>query len=148
MHYRGTSVVILTDKPSNIGKAPVRILVAEDNPSVRGAMRSVLEHANENWQIIEAGDGAEAVERTKEFRPDLIILDLVMPAMDGFDAAREIVRLAPQIPILLHTMFSSPMVDLEALTIGVKKVVAKSESGALVSAVRELLRPNPATSTA
>lgn len=111
-------------------------------------MRRVLEHANATWQIIEASDGSEAVEKAKEFRPDLVILDLVMPAMDGFDAAREIMRALPRIPILMHTMFSSPMVDLEALSIGVRKVVPKSESEALVSAVLEVLAPNPTTRTA
>jgi len=111
-------------------------------------MRRVLEHANETWQIIEAGDGSEAIEKAKEFRPDLIILDLVMPTMDGFDAAREITRILPRIPILMHTMFSSPMVDLEALSIGVRKVVPKSESEALVSAVLEILQPNPTACSA
>lgn len=141
-------ILFLTQKPSKIGKLPLQILVAEDNPSVRGAMRRVLEHANETWQIIEAGDGSEAIEKAKEFRPDLIILDLVMPTMDGFDAAREITRILPRIPILMHTMFSSPMVDLEALSIGVRKVVPKSESEALVSAVLEILQPNPTACSA
>ena len=108
----------------------------------------VLEGTDARWQVIEASDGVEAVEKANRLRPDLIILDLVMPAMDGFDAARKITKLLPGIPILMHTMFSSPMVDFEALAIGVRKVVAKSESNALVSAVLELLDPYPSSQSA
>ncbi len=106
-------------------------------------MRMVLENASEHWHITEAADGAEAVKKAREIKPDLVILDLVMPAMDGFAAAREITKSLPGTPILMHTMFSSPMVDFEALAIGVSKVIAKSEGNALVSAVMELIGPNP-----
>jgi len=122
---------------------PVCILIADDNLSVRAAMRSVLECIGERWKIIEAADGEEAVAKAKEFNPDLIILDLVMPRADGLQAAREISSVLPEIPILMHTLYSSIEVDAQAATVGVRKVVPKSDSRVLVSAVQEVLGSKP-----
>jgi NarL family two-component system response regulator LiaR len=116
----------------------IRILIADDNASVRGAMREVLEGADE-WAVIEAENGKEAVEKAQEFRPQLVILDLAMPVMDGLTASREIVKILPGTPILLHTLYSSPEIALEAGKSGVAKIVPKSEASALVSAVHEAL---------
>jgi DNA-binding NarL/FixJ family response regulator len=118
----------------------IRILIADDNASVRAAMRQVLEGAQDYWEIVEAQNGKEAVAKAQEVRPNLVIVDLVMPVMDGLTAAREIAQLLPDIPILMHTLYSSPQVKLEAETVGVRKTVAKSDSSVLVSAVEELLR--------
>jgi DNA-binding NarL/FixJ family response regulator len=122
---------------------PVCILIADDNLSVRAAMRSVLECVGERWEIIEAADGEEAVAKAKEFEPDLVILDLVMPRADGLNAAREISSLLPETPILMHTLYSSIEVDAKAATVGVRKVVPKSDSRVLVSAVQEVLDTKP-----
>jgi len=103
-------------------------------------MREVLESVEPEWEIIEAEGGREAVAKAQEFRPGLIILDLVMPSMDGLTAARKIGKLMPDIPVMMHTMYWSPRVTLLARTVGVRRVVAKSDSGALVSAVRDLLQ--------
>jgi DNA-binding NarL/FixJ family response regulator len=101
-------------------------------------MREVLEGADE-WAVIEAENGKEAVEKAQEFRPQLVILDLAMPVMDGLTASREIVKILPGTPILLHTLYSSPEIALEAGKSGVAKIVPKSEASALVSAVHEAL---------
>lgn len=115
-----------------------RILIADDNESIRTAMRQVLEGLG-RWEIIEAVNGREAVERAQEFRPQLIILDLAMPVMDGLTASREIAKILPGTPVLLHTLHSSTEVELEAGKSGVLKIVPKSEASALVSAVQEAL---------
>jgi len=120
---------------------PIQILIADDNASVRTAMRRVLE--GEDWQIIEAPNGREAVAKAEEFRPNLVILDLVMPGMDGFTASREISRLLPQVPILIHTLYWSQGVELEAAKLGVQRVVPKSESSILISAVQDILSSGP-----
>ena len=119
---------------------PIRILIADDNAFVRTAMREVLESVEPEWEIIEADGGREAVAKAQELRPALIILDLVMPSMDGLTAARKIGKLMPDIPVMMHTMYWSPRVTLLARTVGVKRVVAKSDSSALISAVRDLLQ--------
>lgn len=116
---------------------PVRILIADDNASVRNAMRQVLE--SRHWEIIEAQDGKDAVAKAAETRPDLVILDLVMPVMNGLTASREIGALLPGVPIIIHTLYHTEDVDLEASRLGVRKVITKSESSVLISAVEELL---------
>jgi CheY-like chemotaxis protein len=116
----------------------VRILIADDNASVRAAMSDVLQGAGE-WEIIEAESGDEAVTKARELMPQLIILDLVMPGKDGLTASREIRKMLPHTPILMHTLYYSPQVEIEAAKTGVRKVVPKSESAALVSAVQEAL---------
>jgi len=121
---------------------PTQILIADDNALVRAALRQVLE-TTEPWEVIEARDGEEAIVKAKECKPDLIILDLAMPLMDGLRAARELGRVLPDIPILMHTLYWSPRIQVEALKVGVRKAVPKSESGVLISAVRELLATRP-----
>ena len=119
---------------------PIRILIADDHPQVRTAMREVLEVAG-GWEIIEAGDGEEAVAKARENKPGLIILDLAMPTKDGLTASREISEFLPGTPILLHTLYSSPQIRIEAAKAGVLKVVPKSNTPALVSVVQEVLNP-------
>src|SRR5258708_32608242 len=101
---------------------PVRILIADDNPVVRTALRHLLESVG-HWEIIDVENGLEAIAQAQEFRPNLIILDLVMPVMDGLTAAREISRLLPDIPLLMHTLHPYPQVELEAQKVGVRRVV-------------------------
>jgi DNA-binding NarL/FixJ family response regulator len=121
---------------------PTRILIADDNTLVRAALRQVLE-TTEPCAVIEARDGEEAIAKAKESKPDLIILDLAMPLMDGLRTARELGKILPDIPILMHTLYWSPRIQVEALKAGVRKAVPKSESGVLIAAVRELLGAAP-----
>ena len=114
---------------------PVRILIAEDNPTVKTALRMLLEGAGP-FEIIVAENGQEAVAKAQELKPKLIILDLVMPVMDGLKAARQISQLLPDIPLLMHTMHFSPQVEVEAQKVGIRKVIPKSDSRLLLSTVR------------
>jgi two-component system chemotaxis response regulator CheY len=107
-------------------------------------LRHLLEHAGP-WQIIDVDNGEEAVTKAQELKPDLIILDLVMPVMDGLTAARQISKLLPNIPMLMHTMHWSQQVEVEAQKVGVRKVVSKSDSAVLISTVRQFLTPEPPT---
>jgi CheY-like chemotaxis protein len=120
-----------------------RILIAEDNPAVRTALRSLLQSAGP-WEIVEVESGLEALAKAQELRPNLMILDRVMPVMDGLSAARQISKLLPEIPMLMHTMHWSPQIELEAQKVGVRQVVSKADSGLLVSTVRQFLTPEPA----
>lgn len=121
-----------------------RLLIADDNASVRAAMREALQGA-ERWDVIEAENGKEAVEKAQKHRPQLVILDLAMPVMDGLTASREIVKILPGTPILLHTLYSSPEVELEAEKSGVWRIVPKTEMSALVLVVKEALGAEPGT---
>jgi len=89
----------------------------------------------------EASNGLEAVEKAQESHPDLIILDVTMPLMNGLDAARQIHAFLPQTPILILTMHKSRQLMEEALKIGVQGYVVKGEAGLnLGSAVRALMQ--------
>jgi len=85
-------------------------------------------------------NGFEAVVKTEELKPDLLVLDMAMPIMDGIRAAREISKASTSLPILMHTMHSSPTLDLEAQKAGVSQVVNKCESGdKLIIVIENLL---------
>jgi CheY-like chemotaxis protein len=123
---------------------PNRILIAEDNPAVRTALHQLLESVD-SWEVIDAQNGQEAIAKAQELKPDLIILDLVMPVMDGLAAARVISKLLPDLPLLMHTMHWSPQVELEAQKVGVRKVIPKTDSRGLVAAIQQFLTEEPAT---
>jgi two-component system, chemotaxis family, chemotaxis protein CheY len=122
---------------------PTRILVADDNPAVRAALRHLLEGAGYR-DIIEVENGQQAIAKARELKPNLIILDLIMPVMDGLAAARELSKLLPDIPLLMHTLHWSKQMEIEAQKVGVRKVVPKAERNGLIAAVQQFLLPEPA----
>jgi DNA-binding NarL/FixJ family response regulator len=118
---------------------PTRILIADDHKSAIREIRTLLD-ANPEWEVCgEAANGQEALARANEMHPDVIVLDFAMPVMNGLMAAEEITKVQPAVPIVLNTLYNSPQVELEAKRHGIRKVVEKSQSGALVSAIRELV---------
>jgi DNA-binding NarL/FixJ family response regulator len=125
---------------------PTRILIADDNPAVRTALRRLLED-HKPWEIIDVENGQEAVAKAQELKPNIIILDLVMPVMDGLVAARKLSKVLPDIPLLMYTMHWSPQVQLEAQKVGARRVVSKTDSKGLVAAIQELLSVEASTST-
>jgi CheY-like chemotaxis protein len=126
---------------------PTRILIAEDNPVVRNALHSLLERSGP-WEIVDAQNGEEALAKAQELKPNLIILDLVMPVMDGLAAAKQISKLLPEIPILMHTMHWSSQVEVEAQKVGVRKVVSKADNRQLISSIQKFLSLEPAVAVA
>lgn len=81
------------------------------------------------WKVCgEAEDGQEAVSKAVVLKPDLIILDLAMPIMNGLKAAREICKVMPAVPILMHTTHISSELELEAKKAGVRQVISKGGS--------------------
>lgn len=107
----------------------MRILLADDHEAVRRGLRALLE-TQDHWKICgEAYDGRDAVEKTKLLRPDLVILDISMPALSGFGAAKLIRALYPDTPILVYSMHRSQAFLEEARRIGVNGYVSKSEDG-------------------
>ena len=108
----------------------MRILVADDHEAVRRGLRSLLE-TQAQWKVCgEAEDGNDAVEKTKSLKPDLVILDISMPNLSGFGAAKLIKELSPDTAILVYSMHRSQAFLDEARRIGVDGYVAKSEDGA------------------
>lgn len=107
----------------------MRILLADDHEAVRRGLRALLE-TQEHWKVCgEAEDGRDAVEKTRALKPDMVILDISMPALSGFGAARLIKELCPGIPILVYSMHRSQAFLEEARRIGVNGYISKSEDG-------------------
>jgi CheY-like chemotaxis protein len=116
----------------------MKILIADDKPHMRRVIRSLLE-SHPGWDVEEAEDGVQAVVRAKQDKPDVVVLDLAMPELNGFEAARQIANSLPGVPILLNTLYASPQVEREAERFGVQRVIPKSEEYRLVPAVEEAL---------
>ena len=110
-------------------------------------MLKTLLETHADWQVCaEAANGLEAAQRAAELQPDIIILDLAMPEMDGLHAAREILSNNPAVPILLHTNHAFSSLALEAKKNGIREVLNKSASEQeLITAVESLLNQEPTT---
>ena len=102
----------------------MRVLIADDHPLVRRAIRTLLAQ-RENCEVYEASDGAEAIRTTLEIKPDLLILDVMMPVMNGYEAATNLRALAPGVPILFVSTNSDADVLDAAKQIGVRGFVNK-----------------------
>jgi DNA-binding NarL/FixJ family response regulator len=113
-----------------------RILVADDHELVRRGIRVLLEN-HPGWEVsAEAKDGREAVERANELKPDLVLMDIGMPNLNGIDAARQILANSPATHILILTMHYSQQVVQEVLAVGARGFLLKSDAGRdLISAV-------------
>ena len=104
-----------------------RLLIADDQPAILHILRRELEHDSFLQVCGEAVDGADAVAKAKELQPDLIVLDLTMPGMSGLEAAGEIIKQSPGIPILLFTLFNTLDVRLQAGKAGIRAVISKAD---------------------
>jgi DNA-binding NarL/FixJ family response regulator len=136
-----TVTLILYEQSSQDG-AWVRILIVDDHMGFRQAVRRMLESSG-NLQVCgEASNGEEAIQQTLELRPDLVILDISMPVMDGLTAAKEIKKALPDIPVLMLSSFRELVqASKEA---GVQGFVIKTEvDDVLLEAVDQLLRGQP-----
>jgi DNA-binding NarL/FixJ family response regulator len=119
----------------------LRILIADDHEVARGGIRALLE-SHPGWEVCgEAKDGREAVEFASQLNPDLILLDIGMPNLNGLEAARQILAAAPEVAILILTMHDSDQVVREVLRAGARGFLLKSDAGReLVAAVEALQR--------
>lgn len=117
-----------------------RILIADDNPHVRHALRTLLEHHPE-WQVCgEAVDGRDAIHKAKQLSPDLVLLDFLMPGLNGLEAAREIHKSVPSARLMMCTMYISPQLTEIAKKSGVKGAVSKSGVNQLTKGIEAVLR--------
>jgi DNA-binding NarL/FixJ family response regulator len=103
-----------------------RIILADDHEIVRSGMRSLLD-GHDQWEVCaEAENGKEAVEKVIALKPDMVVLDLSMPVMNGIEAAREIRKKAPNTKIVIFSMHDSPRVAEEAVLAGADAYLAKT----------------------
>jgi len=120
-----------------------RILIVDDSALVRNRLREMLQQHAE-WKVCgEAANGLEALEKAQSVGPDLIVLDFLMPGRDGLQAARELGKLVPEVPILLFSMHLSRQLIDQARDVGVRGAVSKSDARWLVEGVEAVLRNEP-----
>jgi len=115
-------------------------MIVDDQAVIRDRLRALFE--DEDLRVSDASDGAEAVQKAQREKPNLIILDLSMPVMNGLDAARELKVLMPHVPLLMFSNHAKAIVEDEALSVGIFAVVCKSDSESskeLVAHARVLL---------
>ena len=104
----------------------LRILIAEDHDLIRKALRSFLENQPE-WEVVgEARNGREAVQKALELQPQVAVLDIGMPELNGLDAAREILCVLPKTELIVLTTYEDPELRFEAGQLGVSSYVMKA----------------------
>ena len=122
---------------------PQCILIVDDNASIRHILRAEFERPD--WKVEEARNGREAIEKAKESKPDLIVLDLAMPVMNGLEAAPVLRPMLPTVPIILFTLYADKFLEREAISAGITVVVSKDAAlKTLLNRAQELLRATQA----
>jgi len=119
----------------------IRVLVADDHEVMRMGIRNLLQ-LQSGWSVCaEASNGQEAVEKAFQFRPDIIIMDVTMPVMNGLQAAQQITKIEPRIPIILFSLHVSDDLYRHLKSDGIRGAVSKGDAARdLTQAVEVVLR--------
>lgn len=121
----------------------LRVLVVDDHESVRRGVCSILASRRDIELCGEAADGSEAIDRARSLKPDLIVMDISMPIMDGMSASREIRQILPSTAIIVLSMHDSSQLMDSARQLGLRGYVTKSEAATrLLQAVDSVLAGN------
>jgi DNA-binding NarL/FixJ family response regulator len=125
-------------EPRSAGLARLRILLAEDHAMVRAGVRSLLEGAG--MEVVgEAGDGRQLLSLARELRPDVVVLDVAMPVMNGIESARELRSADPRVGIVVLSMHGDPQYIAESFRAGATGYVLKDSAfSELLSAVQDV----------
>jgi len=116
------------------------LLIVDDNTYMRRALSRLFARETDFAVCAEAQNGKEAIEKAKELKPDLVVMDLSMPVMNGLEATRLLKRLMPTLPVILFSEYSSAITPEEAHSAGVAALVSKAQHATtLVRAARDLL---------
>ena len=119
----------------------LRILLADDHEVVRRGLCSLL-HSHLDWAVCgEAADGREAVEKAQQLKPDVVVLDVGMPCLNGLEATRQILKATPQAKVLILTLHDSDQIAQEVLNAGARGLLLKSDAARdLIAAVEAVSR--------
>lgn len=116
------------------------VLIVDDSAVVRHGLCEMFKRESDFEVCGEAENGKEAIAKAQALHPDLIVLDLSMPVMNGFDAARALKRLMPTVPLIMYSAFGDKVAESQARLIGISEVVSKSEpASVLIHKARGLL---------
>jgi DNA-binding NarL/FixJ family response regulator len=127
----------------------LRILIADDHEMVRQGLRAVLEN-HPGWEVCgEAADGREALARTRQLKPDVVVMDISMPQLNGLEATRQITRAHPSTHVVVLTVHDSEVLVRRVLEAGARGYVLKSDAGRdVVAAIESLAANKPFFTTA
>ncbi len=121
---------------------PMRLLLVDDHEIVRTGLKAVLQPHTEFEIIGEAANGKDAIEKSKSLKPDVVLLDISMPVMNGLEATRHIVKSSPETQVLILTVHDSQSIANDALHAGARGYVLKSDAGRELLRALRLLREN------
>jgi two-component system invasion response regulator UvrY len=117
----------------------IKVLLADDHSIVRAGLRSLIEDEGDIEVIHEASDGAEAIEKSRELTPDVAVIDLSMPEVDGLEVVAQLQAELPELPILILTMHEEEQYVVRSISLGAKGYITKrSAPEQLVNAIRQL----------
>src|SRR5208282_4381072 len=126
-----------------IGLVTLRILIVDDEKAVRTALGRLLATRKE-WLVVgEAADGAEAIGKARELQPDVVIMDITMPEMNGLEATPEIKKALPATEVLIFTQHDSTQMVRQAQNVGASGYLLKSQANWLVAAVELMGQHKP-----
>lgn len=116
------------------------VLIVDDNESIRQALCELFQSQADFEVCADAENGREAIEMAEQLLPDLIVLDLSMPVMNGLDAARILKRIMPTVPLIMYSVFGDRCLEQQVRLIGISEVVSKSDPfSVLLAKARNLL---------
>ncbi len=130
----------------------IRVLLAEDHTIVRKGIRSLLDDEAQIEVVGEAGDGREALEKVEDLHPDIVLMDIAMPHMNGLEATRQIKKLFPEVKVIVLTMYTNEEYIFQMLQVGATGYLVKqSAPSELILAIQSVFRGDsylsPAIST-
>ena len=138
-HLNDAALSVLTLRSTPVPKA---VLVVDDNAFIRQVLCRVLASEAGFDVCGEAENGRDAIEKAQTLHPDLILMDLSMPVMNGIDATRALKTLMPMVPVIIFSEYSDVFSEKEARSAGISALVSKSEHvSVLIDRVRALLYP-------
>ena len=123
---------------AEIGRPPIRVLLVDDAADIRVLLKLVLEFDNEFVVVAEAADGAEAVRLATEHQPELVVLDIAMPVMDGLDALQQVRAVAPLTKVVMYSAYDSGWLAERARGFGAAAYIDKTAG--IVDMVGQLRR--------
>ena len=115
------------------------ILIVDDSLPVRRMLRSFVKSRTDFEVCGEAVNGVEAIEKARTLHPDLIVMDLSMPVMNGLEAGSVLKAMLPEVPIVMYTVHDAAAMKVQALAAGVRAVIQKHDMDGLARCVHELL---------
>jgi len=129
------------------GKAPIRVLVIDDHDAVRRGLEIFIESVDDLELVGQGSNGQEAIRLCQEIKPDVVLMDLTMPVMDGITATRKIHEFAPDIRIIALTSFQNEVLLRQAVDAGFSALLSKGiTAGDLAEVIRSIETGSPAPS--